>query len=66
MSFEMKMRVLAEDGPCWQNSSTTLRMGAMNAPCPLAGADRSWALHSADAMGDGEDGDVGWVLSESE
>ena len=56
MSLEMKLRVLAEDGPCWQNSRTTLRMGGTNAPCPLAGAERSWALNSADAMADGERG----------
>lgn len=56
MSFEINMRALAEDGPCWQNSRTTLRMGGMNAPWPLAGAARSCALQSADAMGDGEGG----------
>lgn len=50
------MRALAEDGPCWQNSMTTLRTCGMNALRPLAGAERSWALQSADAMRDGEGG----------
>ena len=59
MSFEMNMRVLPKDGPCWQNSRTTLRMGGTNALRPLAGTERSWALNSADAMQDGEDDGVG-------
>lgn len=65
MSFEMNMRVFAEDGPCWQNSRTTLRMCGTNAACPLAGAERNWALQSAEAIEEGG-GERGTVLTEIE
>jgi hypothetical protein len=51
----MKMRALEEEGLCWQNSRTTLRIWGMKAVWPLTGAERSCAL--SNGLGNMEDDD---------